>query len=422
MRFGEEFLTHRRRGTQGFRTTAAPSATYDHIVSTTGNDIAGTGTVLNPWRTWAKARSVAVAGQTVGYRGGTYAETLEWFGGNSGTSYANGITFKAYEGEPVTVQPSAADFALVMRGTAAGANNGPQYLIFDGVTFDGRNCAHDVIKVTAWDPTTSSSSFPNADSPASFIRFIRCRSTSQRGLGHTQQGFMITFGSTVEIIDSEVDNVGDNAASPNSQGVYGAASDLLLDNVYFHDIDGYGYSGGSSYVGQVANNQTIRDCTAYLCGKSSSALGGFNMGQGTGHVFSNCIAWDCLGRGFAAAFFDGSGIKFYHCTAVGSASDGFHADGSQINAEFINCIAYNNGTNYADSGSGTVQTNNWNFGGTNTNPNFVGPITGTAANFRLTGSSSATLRSGGLLLAAVPQDKDGVDYLNPPSLGTYQYS
>ncbi|WP_442950115.1 right-handed parallel beta-helix repeat-containing protein [Paenibacillus sp. HW567] len=81
----------------GGGTVKAASVYY---VSTTGNDITGTGTLSNPWKTIQKAADTMIAGDTCIIRGGTYRETVTLH--TSGTS-ANPINFKAYTGETVIV-------------------------------------------------------------------------------------------------------------------------------------------------------------------------------------------------------------------------------------------------------------------------------------------------------------------------------
>lgn len=78
----------------------AVKAASVYYVSTTGNDITGTGTQSKPWKTIQKAADTMTAGDTCIIRGGTYRETVTLK--TSGTS-ANPINFKAYTGETVTV-------------------------------------------------------------------------------------------------------------------------------------------------------------------------------------------------------------------------------------------------------------------------------------------------------------------------------
>lgn len=67
----------------------------DYYVSTTGND-GNAGTEVDPWRTIAHGLSVAVAGDVVLVRGGTYTERVSF--GRSGTA-TDPITLRAYPGE-----------------------------------------------------------------------------------------------------------------------------------------------------------------------------------------------------------------------------------------------------------------------------------------------------------------------------------
>ncbi len=71
----------------------------DYYVSASGND-SNSGTLASPYQTIQKAANVAVAGDTVFIRAGTYRETVT--PSQSGTA-GNPITFTAYNGEAVTV-------------------------------------------------------------------------------------------------------------------------------------------------------------------------------------------------------------------------------------------------------------------------------------------------------------------------------
>ena len=67
-------------------------------ISPTGNDTTGDGSIGSPYRTLAKAGSVAVAGDTVYARGGTYSASHENLAAYSGAA-GNPITFTNYPGE-----------------------------------------------------------------------------------------------------------------------------------------------------------------------------------------------------------------------------------------------------------------------------------------------------------------------------------
>ncbi|HEX6686849.1 MAG TPA: Calx-beta domain-containing protein, partial [Candidatus Limnocylindrales bacterium] len=80
--------------------TPAYAATTYFVDATAGNDSTGTGSSSSPWKTISKAASVAIAGDTVKIRSGTYRETVR--PANSGTAGAP-ITYEPDAGANVTV-------------------------------------------------------------------------------------------------------------------------------------------------------------------------------------------------------------------------------------------------------------------------------------------------------------------------------
>ena len=84
-------------GAIGFnKPLTARAAANTYYVSTSGSDN-NAGTLSKPWRTIQKAANVAVGGDTVLIRGGTYNERVDLTDrGNSSGPY---ITFKSYPGE-----------------------------------------------------------------------------------------------------------------------------------------------------------------------------------------------------------------------------------------------------------------------------------------------------------------------------------
>ena len=100
-----------------------------YVIAPTGNDTTGDGTYGNPWATLGKFYSVAVAGDTLRCRGGTYADTTLATASSVGTSGAP-ITVAAYPGETPVFDGGAASGS---RGMVF--NNGAAYHIVDGLTF-----------------------------------------------------------------------------------------------------------------------------------------------------------------------------------------------------------------------------------------------------------------------------------------------
>ena len=386
-------------------------ATFNYYVSTTGADTNDGLTLSTPFRTIGKAATVLSAGQRVGIRAGTYAESLQWFGwpgGTLGTSWSNAITFAAYNSETVRVQPSSAGFALVARQSSNGATDAPRYIAFEDIIFDGRNCSEDVVKIMTND-------LSDAANAARYFRFTRGRMTSVKGLGHTQQGILTTWGAVgCELIGVEIDNVGDNAAAPNSQGIYGGAHDMLIDGCHVHDVDGFGISCLNSNVGLHVDNHICRNNRVHDCGKTSSQLGGINYGEGTGHQIYNNLVYNNLGRGIAIAFEASTGIKVYSNTVYGNATAGLYTDGAQSGTTFRNNISYANSPNYENNGTGTVEDHNSLDG---TNPQFANAAGG---DFHLTASTPGSIVNAGVALAEVLTDADGVTRANPPDIGAYE--
>lgn len=383
---------------------ASPAAATTFYVSTAGSDANSCATAQSdttPKRTIGSGKGCLAAGDTLIIRGGTYVEEITWYGGPTGTSWSAPITVRAQTGETVTVRPSAgANFALSMRASGSNTGDAPHHIAFAGtIIFDGSNASYDVVKITAWDPTESSIfGALVADGPAHHIRFTGTRFTSTRNLGHFQQGVHFTWGSVgLELLNCEIDNVGDNNVPPNSQGVYGAASDALIDGCHIHDVDGFGISNLSSRPGQHVDNHIIRNNRVHAVGKSSSQLGGINIGEGTGHLIYNNLVYSTLGRGIAIAFENSTATGVYNNTVYGNPT-GIYIDGGQTGTIIRNNISYNNSTNYLNEGSGTVEDHNL-FG---VNPQFVST---SIPDFHLLSTSPA--KDTGITVASVPLDVDG---------------
>ncbi|MBC8009491.1 MAG: putative Ig domain-containing protein [Burkholderiales bacterium] len=93
----------------------------DLHVATTGNDTTGNGAFATPYRTIQRAANLAVAGDTVLIRAGTYRETVT--PANSGTS-TSPITYKAYESGGVFENVVISGLDQVSGWTAHDTSNG----------------------------------------------------------------------------------------------------------------------------------------------------------------------------------------------------------------------------------------------------------------------------------------------------------
>ncbi len=113
--------------------------TGTYFVAKTGSD-SNPGTSALPFLTINKAASVAVAGDLVRVRTGTYLEGWNNLActGTSGSP----LTFSAYPGDVVWMSPTSGAFVMYLNGAQ-------QYLIFDGINFDGQLCVNGTVKVEA---------------------------------------------------------------------------------------------------------------------------------------------------------------------------------------------------------------------------------------------------------------------------------
>jgi len=105
----------------------------DRYISPTGNDTTGSGTIGSPWLTLAKFATVAVAGDTLYCRGGTYTGTVTaTISGVSGTS-GSPITVASYPGETPVFRGVGADAGAKAFAQFQG---GSSYWIVDGLQFE----------------------------------------------------------------------------------------------------------------------------------------------------------------------------------------------------------------------------------------------------------------------------------------------
>lgn len=397
-------------------TLATPAAASTYYLAPAGSDARSCTTaqaIGTPKATFASAVTCLSAGDTLYVRAGTYAEALTWFGwpgGTLGTNWATAITISAYQGELVTLRPPVGpEFVLVMRGSASAATDAPRYLIFTGITFDGTNVTRDGVAVRAWD-----SSITPADSPAHHIRLLNSRVTNVPA----GNGVFTTWGSEgVELIGTEIDHINGPAPGPtNTQGIFGAASDMLIENCRIHDNWGYGISNINGVVGQATSGHIIRNNLVHHNGTGGGGFGGINLGEGTGHQVYNNVVYDNGGPGLILAYGAGStGTTLWNNTVSANASIGINIHASQSDAVVQNNVSVLNGTsNYANSGARTTEDHNVLAG----DPLFVNPA---GDDFQL--QAASPLINQGATLASVTTDVAGLSRPQGTAydIGAYEY-
>lgn len=102
-------------------------------VSTTGSDSVtyANNSISQPWATWAKARSGALAGDTVIFRGGTYTVSSAVTGGATGSA-SSPVTYTNYPGETVTTNITSETGFVVDKPYHYYVADAPGRMIFHG--------------------------------------------------------------------------------------------------------------------------------------------------------------------------------------------------------------------------------------------------------------------------------------------------
>jgi hypothetical protein len=350
-------------------------------VSLTGND-ANTGTEDQPWQTIKYALTQATAGQTIWVRGGTYSANLHQGGStawNSGTSFSNAITIRAFPGESVSITAQLgydyttdpARYHIWQDIRFVGSHNGNVYLV---------NTAH-------------------------HIRFQNCEISGAAGQGvqtDTTAHHCEWIGGTVYNNGFDLD-----AVDPGLyHGFYIQGPDNLLDGVDIYSNAGYGvqiYNGGAG----TADRNVIRNCSVHDNSQTGYSAGGFTLGGGDDILIYNNLIYNNheYGIGWNASAVN-AGVYFN--VIYGHNSVGVDIAGG-ASGNLKNNIIYSNSTNI--QGSGPTQSNN-----VTTNPTFVNAG---AFNFHLTAGSTNCINQG-VAITGITTDKDGVTRGNPPEIGAYE--
>jgi len=207
----------------------------DIFVATNGNDTTGNGSIGNPYATLTKATSVAVAGDTIQVRAGSYVQGLYWDTGGNGAPGAY-ITIQAYDG----------DLTASFVG-ASGTTN----------TIDLENRQY--CKVIGLDvaATQSQGYYCVKLSGCQYVELKRC-SIHDSGAGDAVKG---NQGDYYLIEDNEIYRPGGAAPSGNNQGIdSGVDVDYATyRNNYIHDFPDMAFycKGGSD--GCVAEGNIVYD-------------------------------------------------------------------------------------------------------------------------------------------------------------------
>ena len=319
----------------------AADAASTYYVATTGND-ASPGTLAAPWKTINHAAQVAVAGDTVLVRGGTYSEFVTV--AHSGSASAGYITFQNYTGESPIVDGTTVSCC---NGSIRGLFNidSKSYVKISGfeirnfkstantdepagiyVTGSGsyvqllNNKVHDIVTTAEADNGNAHGIgvYGTATTPYAYVTISGNEVYNMRtGWSETMtlDGNVTNFAVTGNTVHDN-DNIGIDAAgwwgmgpSGHDQAKIGTISgntvynitsgsngayngDLGADAIYcdgcaqvtiernlIHDAD-YGIEAASEISGHVASAVTIRDNLVYDTNQADISIGGYNASVG----------------------------------------------------------------------------------------------------------------------------------------------
>jgi parallel beta-helix repeat protein len=374
-----------------------------YYVATSGSDAAA-GTQAQPFRTVNKGVSVLTPGDTLLIQPGTYAEALN----NSvpgGTSWSAPVIVKAADpsNRPVLRPSSNTGSVLYIQ------NADRQYIIFDGIVFDGANVSADASKITSG-PT-----------------HIRLMNSEFMNAG--ANGILFSHTSDHEILNCSIH---DNGADVGGHGLYIAASRVTVDGTEVYRNNEWGvhvYNGlypSEASDGNMIRNSRIHDNGGFAHNVADSLRGkGMLLGSGSGNTAYNNLVYNNYETGIQVGDHASNTVvsnNTVYRNAISSAIvsggwiNGIYVMGDSTNAIIQNNTTYGNGVDaIANLGSGTTLRNNL----IGTNPMFVNPNTG---DFRLQTGSPAI--DAGTTVASVTSDISGVPRPQGGAydIGAYEYT
>lgn len=363
-------------------TSTAPITTSGthRYVSTTGSD-SNDGTSGRPWRTIAKAASMAKAGYVIHVAPGTYTSG-RITSSASGTSSARIRYISDSKWGAKLVGTQSGQWGMVWYNTGS---------YVDVVGFD-------VTGAGAWGLVNAGSYVRYMNNHAHDLKPGSCWGTGGAGIAHSN--YKATGNET---ISNMIHNVGNPTVQCSTvHGMYQMNGyGKILNNIVFNNW-GWGIHTYHATTNLTISNNTVFNNTyggIVISASSADFPGGY--GRNDNSLVSNNIVYN-NGKISGAS---GNGISEYGSTSnIGP------------NNRYLNNLVYNNGpANWklrvtGGSGSGTVTAA----------PGFVS-FTGTmAGNYRVTSTSSAV--RAGTYQGAPSKDYEGGSRPSNPTIGAYEYN
>jgi pectate disaccharide-lyase len=302
----------------------------NYYVSTSGSN-SNSGSISSPFLTITQAVSVAVAGDYIYVRGGTYDHpTIRLT--KSGTSSAL-IYIMAYGDEiPILDFQNIASSDRGFRITGS-------YWYIKGLII--QNSPNHGITITGSNIT---------------VENCVTRYNGDMGLNLTSGASDCLILNCDSYYNFDTDNAGENADGFAAKYSIGTGNIFRNCRAWHNSDDGWD-------LWQAGNSVRLENCWAFENGDNfkdvSSFAGdgnGFKLGTGSGrHVLVRCVAWDnYLGNGFEDNS-NTSGVEFYNCTSYNNKGYNYETK-SSVNHIVKNNISYlGKGVSFS---SATVASNN----------------------------------------------------------------
>lgn len=366
-----------------------------YVVSTTGSNANGTGSLANPWATFAYASNLMADGDLLYVRGGTYDEAmLNRFPSGIDANHKTRIVGHPGDSVPVIAPSTATSANAALRISTKSDQS------YEGLDFNGLESNIDTVKLT---------------DTASRIDLIGCTVRNA-----PQQGVLMTgTGSAHLLRNCTIYGNGTAYASIANElhNVYISVPDVVVEdcNIYApSDPGGYGihaYGGDPSRL-------IVRRCQIHDGGD-------YGVGLFTGEDMrvENCLFWGAATTAGLRMAYSATRAVAYHNTILNA----FYNGGSPT----TDCVVTNNIiwpllANVSTGSTGTVFTNNFlasltdNGTGTITTNNQIGVdplfVNQGGGDFHLLGTSPAI---GAGIPIGVTTDYDGLVRIMPPSIGAF---
>ena len=370
-----------------------------YYVATTGNDV-NAGTIAAPFKTIARGSKALAAGDTLFIRQGTYAEAM--IHGANGFVFRNGASknartrYSAYPGEEVVVKAPAGNFVVWFGQTNANIE-------LSDLVLNGTNTVSYVVRIDGdfdkmiW---------------AQGIRLLRNDIRYGR--------FGIACAADSEIIGNEIHDL-------RGYGMYTCGDNGLVEGNIIHDNGGYAIHHFQQ--NHTVNNWIFRNNVIYRNGRAYyppyDPYFGVNrrelpaavfLSRGQNTRFYNNLVYDNTGGvivGLGAVNHFVANNTVYDNDKIGIDVSG--ANSGSLNAHVANNLTWGNGSQIANTGTGTKLEANL-----TTDPQVVNAA---AADFHLRSGSPAI--NAGVNLYSLGVTKDFSGAARPQTgafeMGAYEY-